>query len=250
MEKNWCYDKLDIIREITTRINSAAQSLPAEKCKSLLEILGLLEDSLKETVPDIAREYTEGASTKCPGAGLFGKVAVEHHNGLTPLIDELGNALVLKSTDLNTAEFAAQLIEKLQGSLHRDPEDFDCLPQANELLIKSIDIVLGRPSLRLACYGTLRPGEKNHHHVADIAGEWRTGTIRGFVWKWNNYPVFTFDTEGPEIVVSVLESSSLPESYHRLDEFEGADYKRTLVPVHTPDGFTVCNIYEANVDPP
>ena len=32
---------------------------------------------------------------------------------------------------------------------------------------------------RLATYGTLAPGRVNNHHLADLGGFWRQGTVTG-----------------------------------------------------------------------
>lgn len=114
-----------------------------------------------------------------------------------------------------------------------------------ETILKAFALAFDFPERRLACYGSLRPGRKNFHEVSDISGSWTEGTVRGFVWKWNGYPIFASDLEGPEIVVSILQSDSLPLEYPRLDEFEGADYRRALVPVQSGDSLTICNIYES-----
>ena len=36
--------------------------------------------------------------------------------------------------------------------------------------------------MRMAFYGTLRPGESNHYEVRSIPGTWRTGTVRGWTY--------------------------------------------------------------------
>ena len=53
--------------------------------------------------------------------------------------------------------------------------------------------------------------------------------------------------------MSVLTSSALPEHWARLDDFEGRDYRRILVPVTLVSGsILVANLYEyrGNVSTP
>jgi gamma-glutamylcyclotransferase (GGCT)/AIG2-like uncharacterized protein YtfP len=37
------------------------------------------------------------------------------------------------------------------------------------------------PAERLAVYGSLAPGQANHHQLAGLAGEWRSGVVRGWL---------------------------------------------------------------------
>ena len=46
------------------------------------------------------------------------------------------------------------------------------------------------------------------------------------------YPAMKWDPEGEEIPVAVLRSLALPAHWDRLDQFEGPDYCRILVPVY------------------
>lgn len=57
----------------------------------------------------------------------------------------------------------------------------------------------------------------------------------------------TYDENGQEIPVQVFESEELSLDWPRIDQFEGVEYVRTLVPVAMRDGRTLlCNIYELN----
>lgn len=101
---------------------------------------------------------------------------------------------------------------------------------------------------RLAVYGTLAPGRPNHHQVADIAGRWFDGSVRGRVAHtgWGaaiGYPALTLTDAGETIAVQVLESADLPQHWARLDEFEGSDYRRAAVGVDTADGVVEAWIY-------
>ena len=104
--------------------------------------------------------------------------------------------------------------------------------------------------MRLATYGTLSPGGPNHHKLAALGGEWRTGTVRGRLVEkgWGaglGYPALVLDDSGPLIEVSVFESKDLPEHWSRLDAFEGRGYKRMTVSVETTDGRLDSWIYVA-----
>jgi hypothetical protein len=45
--------------------------------------------------------------------------------------------------------------------------------------------------------------------------------------------------------VDVLMADELPQHWARLDDFEGADYRRILVPARLPNGtILVANLYE------
>jgi len=111
-------------------------------------------------------------------------------------------------------------------------------------------------SLRLATYGSLAPGESNHALLAPLRGRWFAGFVRGvrFVGRHGSargFPAVRLDEGGPEVPVHVLESSALPGAWGRLDAFEGAGYRRVVVPVWDSDGFlALANVYEAVEDPP
>ena len=61
--------------------------------------------------------------------------------------------------------------------------------------------------------------------------------------RQQGYPAFR--RGNGQVPVSVLTSPALPEHWARLDEFEGADYRRILVPVTLASGaIVVANLYE------
>lgn len=101
---------------------------------------------------------------------------------------------------------------------------------------------------RLATYGTLSPGQPNHHQLDGITGTWRTGYVHGHRYDsgWGaavGYPGLELDPAGPQVPVHVLDSPDLPAHWPRLDEFEGEGYVRTPVEVMTDDGPVVAMIY-------
>ena len=125
------------------------------------------------------------------------------------------------------------------------------------ILDRLIEALLDHPERRLAVYGSLLPGENNHHHVATLAGRWLEGTVEGTLCDrgWaarQGYPGFVPGSSGDRVAVRVLESPALPDAWERLDAFEGEAYRRILAPVEMTSGtgaggetvWRVCNIYE------
>lgn len=111
-----------------------------------------------------------------------------------------------------------------------------------------------RHSQRLAMYGTLAPGRSNHHVVAPYDGTWTRGRVRGDFEEagWGaaaGYPALRCRADGPWVPVHLLESLLLPGGWRAIDEFEGSEYRRVLVPVYAARGdrgalITVANLYE------
>lgn len=125
------------------------------------------------------------------------------------------------------------------------------------ILERLIEALLDHPERRLAAYGSLLPGENNHHHVASLVGRWVEGTVEGTLHDrgWaarQGYPGFVPGTSGDRVAVKVFESLALPEAWDRLDAFEGKAYRRILAPIEMKSGtgaggetvWRVCNIYE------
>jgi gamma-glutamylcyclotransferase (GGCT)/AIG2-like uncharacterized protein YtfP len=111
-------------------------------------------------------------------------------------------------------------------------------------------------SRTLAVYGTLAPGRSNHRVVAPLGGAWTAGEVDGELAPegWGatlGYPAFRPRTEGAAVAVQLLTSAELPAAWRALDDFEGPEYRRILVPVlrTDPSGerrlHTVANIYAA-----
>lgn len=104
----------------------------------------------------------------------------------------------------------------------------------------------------LAVYGTLAPGQPNHHIVAPLGGEWSRGFVEGELLPigWGagvGYPGFRPRGGGASVPVHVLIAPALASAWPMLDEFEGTDYRRILVPVFNAEGglYTVANLYAA-----
>jgi gamma-glutamylcyclotransferase (GGCT)/AIG2-like uncharacterized protein YtfP len=110
------------------------------------------------------------------------------------------------------------------------------------------DNVTGGSEIRLATYGTLAPGRQNHGVVSDLSGRWLAGRVRGSLIEdgWGaelGYPALVPDPNGEPVEVFVLESHALVDHWNRLDEFEGAGYRRVTIDVLTDEGVLPASIY-------
>ncbi len=102
---------------------------------------------------------------------------------------------------------------------------------------------------RLAVYGSLAPGQSNHGQLAGLAGDWRSGVVRGrrFEQGWGaalGYPGLVLDPQGTEVPVQLFQSDDLAAHWSRLDAFEGEGYRRVVTRVRTDDGEVDACIYE------
>lgn len=124
---------------------------------------------------------------------------------------------------------------------------------------RQLDALFGT-SHRLAVYGTLAPGQPNHHIVAPLGGEWTDGLIEGDLvpvgWGASlGYPAFRPRVGGAAVAVQVLTAPLLATAWPTLDRFEGPEYQRILVPVFSTELssgqagerrlYTVANLYAA-----
>jgi gamma-glutamylcyclotransferase (GGCT)/AIG2-like uncharacterized protein YtfP len=116
------------------------------------------------------------------------------------------------------------------------------------------DEIVGSPSTdtRLAVYGSLAPGKSNHHLLAKYAGTWTRGRVRGDLVNagWGaagGFPGLVPRDDGPWVPVQVLESTALSSVWPALDAFEGDEYRRVLIPVHSDEPeapvLFVANVY-------
>jgi len=123
---------------------------------------------------------------------------------------------------------------------------------------RRLDALYGT-SHTLAVYGTLAPGQPNHHVVAPLGGEWTDGLVEGELLPvgWGTtlgYPAFRPREGGAAVAVRLLTAPTLAAAWPALDRFEGPEYRRILVPVFSPDPaderrlYTVANLYAAAGD--
>ena len=101
---------------------------------------------------------------------------------------------------------------------------------------------------RLAVYGSLAPGKANHRQLDGLTGEWRAGSVRGWLTEFGwgaaqGYPGLRLDPDGPVVAVQVFTSADLAAHWARLDAFEGDEYRRVTVEVATSDGPLAAQIY-------
>lgn len=92
-------------------------------------------------------------------------------------------------------------------------------------------VSIGKESV-LIIYGSLAPGEKNHHIISHIPGEWHRATIKGKIkdngWSDNRsaYPEFNRvkdESEAETIHVQAFISKELHQYWTDIDEFEGTE---------------------------
>ncbi len=134
----------------------------------------------------------------------------------------------------------------------RSPEEIARLPQA-----AGFRELLRAASRRLAVYGSLAPGREHREVLAGLPGVWCEGFVRGAVRRIasgpdRGYPALTRGAGAPEVEVLLFESDALRGAWERVDAFEGAGYRRELVPVRTANGATViafAYVRAGSVDP-
>jgi len=114
------------------------------------------------------------------------------------------------------------------------------------LLELLFDMLLDQPCKKLISYGTLAPGQPNHSLVSDLKGEWDECVIRGALNQDQGLSQFSWDPAGSEQNASLFTSGDLPTNWHRIDKFEGARYRRRLVPTKTRTGIAIAYAYIAS----
>ncbi len=107
---------------------------------------------------------------------------------------------------------------------------------------------------RLATYGTLQPGMENHHHVAEVEGQWLRGTVRGKLLAegWGaalGFPGIILDPDADPVEVAILDAPDLANHWPRLDAFEGEGYVRVETMADTEDGPLPVSIYALAAQP-
>jgi gamma-glutamylcyclotransferase (GGCT)/AIG2-like uncharacterized protein YtfP len=106
------------------------------------------------------------------------------------------------------------------------------------------ELLFDHPTHRLAVYGTLAPGEPNHSVLSDLSGTWQEGLVQGNLTDQDGLRSFRWTLGAEKTKVNVFSSNDLESSFPKLDRFEEKRYHRILVPVETPLGILIANIYE------
>lgn len=92
----------------------------------------------------------------------------------------------------------------------------------------------------LFVYGTLAPGQTNHHLLQPLRGIWQRGWIQGTLYpegigQIRGYPVVDLEQPAKRIDGHVLLSEDLPGCWAQLDAYEGPGYQRVRTRVHLDD---------------
>jgi len=103
---------------------------------------------------------------------------------------------------------------------------------------------LDSPDHRLIVYGSLAPGEVNNFLCAGLGGTWERCIIRGRMGQRYGFKAFTWDPEGEEHSAWLFTSPALPEKFPELDDFEGGEYRRSIIPAQVGGRTVRAHIYE------
>jgi gamma-glutamylcyclotransferase (GGCT)/AIG2-like uncharacterized protein YtfP len=101
------------------------------------------------------------------------------------------------------------------------------------------------PQHCLVAYGSLAPGCVNNFILAGLGGDWQRCWIRGRLGHYRGFKAFRYDPEGAEHPAWLLISPTLPERLPELDDFEGEEYRRILIPARVGEQAVIANIYES-----
>ena len=107
-----------------------------------------------------------------------------------------------------------------------------------------INLLFDKPDHKLAAYGTLIPGGPNQDILQGVQGEWRDCKVYGDVRGNRELRAFHWNPTGSAVDASLLISPSLQERWKKLDQFEGNEYRRHLIPVQVEESWQIANVYE------
>jgi gamma-glutamylcyclotransferase (GGCT)/AIG2-like uncharacterized protein YtfP len=107
-----------------------------------------------------------------------------------------------------------------------------------------VDFNTAKPEERLIVYGSLAPGGSNAFLLAGLVGEWYRCVIRGHLGRYRGFKAFRYDPEGPEHEAWLLESADLPKFIQELDDFEGEEYERIIIPAQLEDRWVKAQVYK------
>ena len=107
-----------------------------------------------------------------------------------------------------------------------------------------MDINTAKPEDRLIVYGSLAPGGSNAFLLAGLVGKWYRCVIRGHLGRYRGFKAFRYDPEGAEHKAWLFESAHLPKVIQELDDFEGEEYERIIIPAQIDGHWVRSQVYE------
>ena len=87
------------------------------------------------------------------------------------------------------------------------------------------------------------PGGVNAFMLAGLVGEWYPCRIRGRMGTYLGFKSFRYDPQGPEHPAWLLESADLPRIIPELDDFEGEEYERRIIPARVNGRWVMAQVY-------
>jgi len=100
------------------------------------------------------------------------------------------------------------------------------------------------PEHRLIVYGSLAPGEVNNFVLAGLEGDWERCVIQGHMGRYKGFKVFKYDPQGETYPAWLFSSPLLPPKFPELDDFEGEEYQRIIIPALVSDRLILAYIYQ------
>jgi gamma-glutamylcyclotransferase (GGCT)/AIG2-like uncharacterized protein YtfP len=121
--------------------------------------------------------------------------------------------------------------------LDKRDRDYSVCEVTAPVVDKILRLLLDHPERRLLTYGTLSPGGANFNMLASITTYPRSVQIKGKIISRNGLNYFDryYRSADPMISCVMLESDDLPQIWPRLDDFEGKEYQRILLPYLTDE---------------
>jgi hypothetical protein len=104
------------------------------------------------------------------------------------------------------------------------------------------------PEERLVVYGSLAPGGVNAFILAPLEGTWERCLIRGRMGRYRGFKYFRYDRGGEEHSAWLFTSPALPTKFPELDDFEGDEFQRILIPALVEGQEVMANVYEGKYD--
>ncbi len=238
------------------------EALPPERQKWLLDdsavltlrhVTPLIRDEVLLSRRDYERDQPLPLDLRAEAEGSHGRFATafdRHHQdgGSQAQIDALVTlARVLWMIRSNIDHGRKALGPRSERDRRRDLIVARATSRSLEAVLEA---VLDFPSTRLAAYGTLAPGGRDHDLVADMGGNWSHGFVRGRMDKVGGLFGLRWKWDADLVPVHLLDSSTLPWFWEELDHYEGAGYRRSWVPVERRDGVAVVAcLYERRTEP-